>query len=65
MYLDSDAAIASGDRFSAFIDPADRLDWHGAASATSRKSRGPPMIASNDRGSQINGGWVFFPAQAR
>eukprot|EP00974_Lingulodinium_polyedra_P067867 6571053-Lingulodinium_polyedra.AAC.1 len=23
------------------------------------------MIASNDRGSQIDGGWMFFPAWAR
>eukprot|EP00974_Lingulodinium_polyedra_P044611 4279106-Lingulodinium_polyedra.AAC.1 len=65
MYLDAGAAIVSGDRFSALVDLADRFARHGVASAALRKSRGPPTIAANDRGSQINGGRRFFPAQAR
>eukprot|EP00974_Lingulodinium_polyedra_P130736 11214987-Lingulodinium_polyedra.AAC.1 len=68
MRVDSDVAFVSEARSTQLLQFAE-------ASAI-RKSRGPPMIASNNRGSQINGGWMFsrrrpgadlglFPARAR
>eukprot|EP00974_Lingulodinium_polyedra_P060556 5837849-Lingulodinium_polyedra.AAC.1 len=64
MHVDSDAALASDTRLAQLFAFAQRLAGHGATPGTLRKSRGPPPIASNDRGLQINGGWMFHPAQA-
>eukprot|EP00974_Lingulodinium_polyedra_P057571 5541131-Lingulodinium_polyedra.AAC.1 len=65
MYLDAGAALVSDAKLAQLLDLAERLAGHGPTLGALRKSRGPAMIASNDRGSQINGGWLLSPAQAR
>eukprot|EP00974_Lingulodinium_polyedra_P074089 7177714-Lingulodinium_polyedra.AAC.1 len=64
MYLDSDAVLVSDTRLTQLLACDTWLAGHGVAPGTLRKSRGPPTIAANGRGWQVNGGWMFFPAQA-